>query len=162
MSDELEQAMGTPEHYLQEAYLGEIGGEATFRALAESLPERASDLHLLAEVERVTAEYLSLHLLSSVPTEAVAKRRAEGKKRVTAMGIESWAALLEGALPVVEDALATLKAAEAHAPKDLLEVYQTYTAHEQALADYLRLERDGKDGAHVLENYINRVGPKVP
>jgi hypothetical protein len=49
MSDEIEQAMDTPEHYLQEAYLGEIDGEATFRALVESLPERASDLHLLAE-----------------------------------------------------------------------------------------------------------------
>jgi hypothetical protein len=55
-----------------------------------------------------------------------------------------------------------LKAAEAHAPKELLEVYQTYTAHEQALADYLRLERDGKGGAHVLENYFERVAPKVP
>lgn len=42
------------------------------------------------------------------------------------------------------------------------DVVETYTDHEQALADYLRLERDGKDGAHVLENYINRVGPKVP
>jgi hypothetical protein len=154
------QATDIPERYLQEAYLGEIGGEATFRALAEALPERASDLHLLAEVERVTAEYLNLYLLSSVG--AVAKRRVEGKKRVAAMGIENWAALLDTALPIVEEALATLRAAEAHAPKDLLEVYQTFTAHEQALADYLRLERDGKDGAQVLENYINRVSPKVP
>jgi hypothetical protein len=55
-----------------------------------------------------------------------------------------------------------LKVAEAHAPKELLEVYQTYTAHEQALADYLRLEQDGKGGAPVLENYIERVAPKVP
>ena len=61
------QATDTPEDYLQEAYLGEIGGEATFRALAEALPEQANDLNLLAEVERVTAEYLSLHLLSPVP-----------------------------------------------------------------------------------------------
>jgi hypothetical protein len=149
--------MDTPEHYLQEAYLGEIGGEATFRAIAELLPERASELHLLAEVERITAEYLSVHLLSPVPAEAVAERRAQGEKRVTAMGIDSWASLLDSAMPIVEDALATLKAAEADAPENLLEIYQTYTAHEQALADYMQLERDGRDGAHVLEDFINRV-----
>jgi hypothetical protein len=156
------QATNTSERYLLDAYLGEISGEATFRALAGTLPERASDLHLLAEVERVTAVYLSHHLLSPVSMEAVASRRAEAKRRATAMGIDSWAALLESAIPIVQEALEKIKAAEAHAPKELLEVYQTYTAHEQALADYLRLERDGKGGAHVLENYIERVTPKAP
>lgn len=156
------QATDTPEYYLQEAYLGEIGGEATFRALAEALPERAGDLNLMAEVERVTADYLSQHLLTPVPAETVAERRKQGKQRITALGIESWAALLDGAIPIVESAVEKLKAAEAHAPEDLLEVYQIFTAHEQALADCLRLERDGKGGAHVLEDYINRVGPKLP
>jgi hypothetical protein len=156
------QATNQSERYLLDAYLGEISGEATFRALVESLPERASELHLLAKVERVTAVYLSHHLLSPVSTEAVASRRAEAKRRVTSMGIDSWAGLLEGATPIVQEALEKFKAAESHAPKDLLEVYQTYTAHEQALTDYLRLEREGKGGAHVLENYIERVTPKAP
>ncbi|MFP6806732.1 MAG: hypothetical protein VB957_06065 [Pseudomonadales bacterium] len=155
------QEKNTSERYLLDAYLGEISGESTFRALVGTLPERASDLHMLAEVERVTAVYLSHHLLSPVSTEAVASCRAEAKRQVAAMGIDSWAAFLEGATPIVEQALEELKAAEAQAPKALLEVYQTYTAHEQALADYLRLERDGNGGAHVLENYIERVVPRV-
>ena len=29
------------------------------------------------------------------------------------------------------------------------------------LADYLRLEQDGKGGAHLLENYIERVAPRT-
>ena len=156
------QATDTSQRYLLDAYLGEIRGEATFRLLAEALPERAGDLHMLAEVERVTAAYLSHYLLSPVSTEAEAACRAAAKRRVTAMSIDSWAALLEGVTPIVQAAVEKFKAAEAHAPKELLEVYQTYTAHEQALADYLRLERDGKGGAHVLENYIERVAPKVP
>ena len=155
------QAANTPERYLQEAYLGEIGGEATFGALAEVLPEHATGLRLLAEVERITAHYLSLHLLSPVPADAVERRRAEGKQRVTAMGIDSWEALLEGAIPVVEEALTVFKAAEAQAPEALLEVYQTFTAHEQALADYLRLAKGGEDGAHLLEEYINQVRPLI-
>jgi len=70
------------------------------------------------------------------------------------MGIDTWAALLDAATPIVLKAVNTLKSAEAHAPRELLEVYQTYTAHEQALADYLRLERDGESGVHVLESFI--------
>jgi hypothetical protein len=152
----------TPESYLLDAYLDEISGEATFLALAETLPERANDLHLLAEVERTTAVYLSHHLFSSVSTETLDSRRVEAKRQVGVMGFDSWAALLEGATPIVQEALEELKTAEAHAPKELLEVYQTYTAHEQALADYLRLEREGKSGQHVLKNYIEQVAPKVP
>ena len=156
------QATDTSQRYLLDAYLGEIRGEAIFRLLAETLPERASDLHTLAEVERVTAVYLSHHLLSPVSTETEASCRAVAKRQVTAMSIDSWAALLEGVTPIVQKAVEKFKAGEAHAPKELLKVYQTFTAHEQVLADYLRLEQDGKGGAHVLENYIERVGPKVP
>jgi hypothetical protein len=155
------QANDTPEIYLQEAYLGEIGGEATFLGLVEALPERAGSLNLLAEVERVTAEYLSDHLLSPISPEVVEQRRAEGRNRATALSAENWAALLDSAIPVVEAAVAVFKTAEANAPDDLLEVYQTYTAHEQALADYMLLERDGQDGARVLQDYISRVGPNV-
>ena len=155
-------ATDTSQQYLLDAYLGEIRGEAIFRLLAEALPERVADLHMLAEVERLTAAYLSDYLLSPVSTEAEAACRAAAKRRVTAMSIDSWAALLEGVTPIVQKAVEKFKAAEAHAPKELLKVYQTFTAHEQVLADYLRLEQDGKGGAHVLENYIERVGPKAP
>ena len=147
-----------PEQYLQEAYLGEIGGEATFRALARALPERKKELVLLAEVERVTAEYLRQHLLSTVPEERVRSRRAEGVERVNALGIESWSALLDSAIPVVDAALELMRAAEAQAPEELLQVYQTFTAHEQALADYMRLEQQGKEGGHILEGFIRRIG----
>jgi hypothetical protein len=94
--------------------------------------------------------------------EAEAECRAAAKRRVTAMSIDSWAALLEGVTPIVQAAVEKFKAAEAHAPKELLPVYQTFTAHELVLADYLRLEQDGQGGAHLLENYIERVAPKAP
>ena len=85
-----------PSRDLTRQEIGEIRGEATFRLLAEALPERAGDLHMLAEVERVTAAYLSHYLLSPVSTEAEAACRASAKRRVTAMSIDSWAAFLEG------------------------------------------------------------------
>ena len=155
-------ATDTSQQYLLDAYLGEIRGEATFRLLAETLPERADDLHMLAEVERLTAAYLSDYLLSPVSTEAEAACRAAAKRRVTAMSIDSWAALLEGVTPIVQAAVEKFKAAEAQAPRELRHVYQAFTAHELVLADYLRLEQDGKGGAHLLENYIERVAPKTP
>ena len=155
-------ATDTSQQYLLDAYLGEIRGEATFRLLAETLPERADDLHMLAEVERLTAAYLSDYLLSPVSTEAEAACRAAAKRRVTAMSIDSWAALLEEVTPIVQAALEKFKVAEAQAPRELRHVYQAFTAHELVLADYLRLEQDGKGGAHVLENYIKRVAPKAP
>ena len=154
-------ATETSQQYLLDAYLGEIRGEATFRLLAETLPERADDLHMLAEVERLTAAYLSDYLLSPVSTEAEAACRAAAKKRVTAMSIDSWAALLEGVTPIVQAALEKFKAAEAQAPRELRHVYQAFTAHELVLADYLRLEQEGKGGAHLLENYIERVAPRT-
>ena len=154
-------ATNTSQQYLLDAYLGEIRGEATFRLLAETLPERADDLHMLAEVERLTAAYLSDYLLSPVSTEAEAACRAAAKRRVTAMSIDSWAALLEEVTPIVQAALEKFKVAEAQAPRELRHVYQAFTAHELVLADYLRLEQDGKGGAHLLENYIERVAPRT-
>ena len=94
--------------------------------------------------------------------EAEGECRAAAKRRVTAMSIDSWAALLAGVTPIVQAAVEKFKAAEAHAPRELLPVYQTFTAHELVLADYLRLEQDGKGGAHLLENYIERVAPNAP
>ena len=155
------QTTDTSQRYLLDAYLGEIRGEATFRLLAEALPERVADLHMLAEVERLTAAYLSDYLLSPVSTEAEAACRAAAKRRVTAMSIDSWAALLEGVTPIVQAAAEKFKAAEAQAPRELRHVYQAFTAHELVLADYLRLEQDGKGGAHLLENYIERVAPRT-
>ena len=146
--------------YLREAYLGEIGGEAYFRSLAEVLPDRATALNLLAEVEQVTAEYLEPHLQAPVSENAVAERRAQGSKVVAAQDLKDWTGFLQSALPVVEQALAMMQKAEADAPENLLAVYQTYTAHEQALADYLRLERVGEDGTRVLEAYLQRVGSR--
>ena len=154
-------ATDTSQQYLLDAYLGEIRGEATFRLLAETLPERADDLHMLAEVERLTAAYLSVYLLSPVSTEAEAAGRAAAKRRVTAMSIDSWAALLEEVTPIVQAALEKFKVAEAQAPRELRHVYQAFTAHELVLADYLRLEQDGNGGAHLLENYIERVAPRT-
>ena len=154
-------ATDTSQQYLLDAYLGEIRGEATFRLLAETLPERADDLHMLAEVERLTAAYLSDYLLSPVSTEAEAACRAAAKRRVTAMSIDSWAALLEEVTPIVQAALEKFKVAEAQAPRELRHVYQAFTAHELVLADYLRLEQEGKGGAHLLENYIERVAPRT-
>ena len=154
-------ATETSQQYLLDAYLGEIRGEATFRLLAETLPERADDLHMLAEVERLTAAYLSDYLLSPVSTEAEAACRAAAKRRVTAMSIDSWAALLEGVTPIVQAALEEFKAAESQAPRELRHVYQAFTAHELVLAEYLRFEQEGKGGAHLLENYIERGAPRT-
>ena len=58
--------------------------------------------------------------------------------------------------------LEKFKAAEAHAPRELLPVYQTFTAHELVLADYLRLEQDGSARAQYKLGSIYDEGKGVP
>ena len=50
-----------------------------------------------------------------------------------------------------------MKQAHDYAPRDLLAVYETFTAHEQALLDYLELEQRGENGDQVLKEYLALV-----
>ena len=61
-----------PGKYLTDAYLGEIGGEASFHALAKRFPERAADLALLADVEARTASYLADYLADIPDSDKIA------------------------------------------------------------------------------------------
>ena len=73
------------------------------------------------------------------------------------MAVTSWDDLLASATPFIQAAADRMKAAETHAPKALSDVYQVFTAHEQALVDYMQLESTSADGADVLRAFINRV-----
>ena len=69
--------------------------------------------------------------------------------------------MVEATLQIVTKALAHMRAQEQHAPADLLTVYQTYTAHEQALADYLNNEKRGQSSTAPLETYLASI-PAYP
>ena len=64
--------------------------------------------------------------------------------------------MIESILPRVEEVLEQFKAAEKHAPEELLPIYRTYTAHEQALADFLSAEQNQQDGMPALRQYLGR------
>ncbi len=145
----------TPEEYIKQAYLGEFGGEETFRAWAELLPKRAESLNLLAEVEAATAAYLKKYLLAAVDDEEVERLRKFGRERAQEIAPATWSTMLDMAEPIIDEALVRFKAAEATAPLDLKPVYEHYTAHEQALADFIKRERDGLDGNPILQKYLD-------
>jgi hypothetical protein len=145
------------EAYLKQAYLGEIRGEAFFRGLTQAMPERADDIALLAEVERATAAYLFPYLVKPVGPEEVSAAHDAGQSRVSNMAIGSWSELVETILPIISGAIATFREAETHAPQHLREVYELFTAHEQALLDYLHAERDGQDGSSRLRAFLEQL-----
>ena len=144
-----------PEAYLKEAYLGEIGGEATFLAWLDQLPGREASLRLLAEVEAATARYLKPHLMGEVSEDEVTQVSAWGRARALEMVPEDWPAMLNLATPIVTEAIKKFQAAEAAAPAELAAVYQHFTAHEQALADFLACELAGGDGDPILQGYLD-------
>ncbi len=147
----------TPEEYLKQAYLGEFGGEETFLAWVESLPECAESLQLLAEVEAATAAYLKPHLLSPVADEEVEALRKFGRERAQEIAPSTWSQMLDMAAPIIDEALTRFKAAESTAPPELRSVYEHYTAHEQVLADFIVAEREGQDGTPILRKYLENT-----
>ena len=140
--------------YLKDAYLGELGGEASFIAWEEVLPERKDSLRLLAEVEAVTARYLRQHLMSEVSEQEAAAVINTGRARALEYAPRDWKALLQSAMPIVEDALIRFEAQERHAPAALRHVYEHFTAHERALVEYFAAELRGENGAQILEAYL--------
>ena len=142
------------EEYLKQAYLGEYGGEASFLAWAQCLPEQEPSLRLLAEVESSTANYLRVHLSKEVTQGEIEARVKFGRDRAAHFDVKSWTSLLNAAMPIVEEALIRFKAAEREAPDGLEHVYQHFTAHEQALADFFTCELRGEDGKPILKNYL--------
>ncbi|MEE3278666.1 MAG: hypothetical protein VX211_02650 [Pseudomonadota bacterium] len=144
----------TSAEYLKQAYLGEYGGEASFLAWAKYMPEHESSLRLLAEVESATASYLRGYLSGDVTEEEVAARVKFGRDRAADFDPGSWTSLLKAVMPIVEEALIRLRAAENDAPAGLETVYRHFTAHEQALADFFTRELNGEDGTSILKNYL--------
>ena len=146
-----------PKQYLLDAYLGEIGGEASFLALIDRLPEHEDTLRLLAKVESDTATALAPYLDETPNQSALADVQDKAQARMQKFKATSWAEMIEDILPIIEDALTRFIDAEQHAPSNLQGIYKTYTAHEQALADFLYLERDGKDGTRILRDYLDTL-----
>lgn len=147
-----------PDQYLKDAYLGELRGQATFEMLKERFPDKARELDLLADIEAATAIFLRPHLChQGVSAAEEAHARAQGQARKTMTHYASWQDFIDQAVPFLERATQTLKAAEQHAPPELISVYETYTAHEQALVDFLLLEREGKSGSPVAQAYLDSI-----
>ncbi|MEE2782608.1 MAG: hypothetical protein VYE04_04585 [Pseudomonadota bacterium] len=146
-----------PQQYLMQGYLGEIRGEETFRVFIDKLPDRRASLELLAEVERATAAFLKGHLEAEASPVDVEQARDQARARLENFAVDSWQDFISASKPIVEQALAIMKQAHDYAPRDLLAVYETFTAHEQALLDYLELEQRGENGDQVLKEYLALV-----
>ena len=140
--------------YLLDVYLGELGGESSFLAMIAHLPEHEEKLRLLATVEKETAAALAPYLEEKPSASTVADVHNAATERMKTFQLDSWSAMIDGVLPIVDAALAQIIEAEQHAPEALRDIYRTYTAHEQALADCLRLEKEGKDGSGALTQYL--------
>ena len=143
-----------PETYLKNAYLGELGGEAFFRGLAEFFPARGDSIDLLARVEARTAAYLAAADISAPADEATAAIE-RGRVAASVYRDASWEDFLQKILPVIEAATARFETAAARAPKNHVAAYRRLTDHEQALLDFIRLELDGQSGDSALERYLS-------
>lgn len=146
-----------PDQYLKDAYLGELRGQATFEMLKDHFPDKANELDLLAEIEAATAMFLRPYLSKEVSGAEEAHARAQGQARKAKTDYANWQDFIDQAVPFLERAAQTLQAAERHAPQELRSVYETYTAHERALIDFLLLEREGTNGLPAAQTYLESL-----
>ncbi len=146
-----------PQDYLKSAYLGELGGAATFEAVKSKLPNHTEALDLLARVERETARFLKPELTNALQQSEIEQTIESAVARIDEWPIDSWQGFLRSSLSVIEPALTMMRNAETHAPEHLRAVYQTYTAHEQALLDYVHAELQGQSGEGYLTGYLETL-----
>ena len=140
--------------YLKSGYLGEIAGELFFRELASRYPDHRGDLEVLAEVEAQTRRELEL-VLERQPSDAeIRAARDRGQGLVARYAGTSWDDMLTSMQPYIDDAVERIRAAEQHAPEGLGAVYQRFTAHEVALAEFIALALAGKDPTGPARAYL--------
>lgn len=146
-----------PDQYLKDAYLGELTGEATLQMLRGHFPEKVDALNQMARIEALTAKFLRAHLCASVSLKEEAQARAQGRSRKDPVDYADWSDFIHQIVPLLKRAVLKSQGAEALAPTHLKSVYEIYTAHEQALIDFLELEKLGLSGHPAAESYFKRL-----
>lgn len=141
------------EAYIKRGYLGEIAGEIFFLKMADHHPEHREKLEMLARVEGTTAADLRPHL-SAAPTEAEITQAKDRGNDLLGFSEASWTEMLTKLGPYIDDAVDRMRAAEAEAPPEMASVYARFTAHEQALADFITLELGGEESTAPLRAYL--------
>jgi hypothetical protein len=131
---------------LEDWYVGEVGGEATFWVLAQrSEPEHARKWLALAEVESQVAGRLAAVMASrnrSIPGCAQDVDRA--RDRCDALRGRSWPELMLWLRELAADALDEMRADAARLPAELIATGDLVVAHERALVEFADLEIAGR------------------
>ena len=140
--------------YLKRGYLGEIAGELIFLGLADRYPEHRAKLELLARVEATTAAELRAVLAAAPTDDEIDQAKQRGNDSAARFAASNWTDMLESLQPYINDAVERMRAAEAKAPASLASVYARFTAHEQALADFITLELRGEESSAPAREYL--------
>ncbi len=140
--------------YLKRGYLGEIAGELIFLGLADRYPEHRDKLELLARVEATTATELRAVLATAPTHDEMDQARQRGNDSAAQFAAANWTDMLKSIQPYINDAVERMRAAEAEAPASMASIYQRFTAHEQALADFITLELRGEESSAPAREYL--------
>lgn len=156
--------MGDYATAMTQAWEDEVATEAYYLALAAEQHGRARDaLVLLAHVERATADRLAPFLAGwggrpAAEDELAARGRAEAAEDAG----RSWVEFLAHVVETYPAYVAHFEALEALAPRSERSVARDLTAHEVAVLDFARLERDADPASLTpLHDYLAGVGGKA-
>jgi hypothetical protein len=140
-------------------YVGEVGGEALFSALAKwGAPEVARKWLALAEVEAAVASRLEAVLASRhlpIPRIDDAERRAQ--KRCEAVAGASWEHTMRWLLTLADNALTRMKVEAERLPAELATIGSLVVRHEIALVTFAELELAGNE-VHALRSIETFLG----
>ncbi len=144
--------------YLEEAFQGEVYGEALFRTMGDLCedPVRARKLRILEQLERETKEFLLPALRAAGADGAERSERvADGEKLGAGLANAPWADLLRGFVNELQRFVEEFERAEALAPPGEEGVVKHVTAHERALLHFASRELEEPDASDSLDPVIS-------
>ena len=140
---------------LREWYEGELAGAEAFDLLADAAEDdEARKWSLLGRLERATAERLRAACtdasvpLGETPPDSSLLEYAKPMVELP------WQTNMEGLAPQIEKAVNEIRAQADEAPPAHAEISRDFTAHEEALLAFVRLELEGKDGSPAVESLL--------
>ena len=144
-------AVREPGAVLVEWYTGKLGGEALFWQLASGAdPAAARKWLALAEVEaRVASRLVPALVALGLDIPDGAGSLGSARARSDAIAAASWLEQMQWLEGIAQDALESMPTEASTLPASVAAVGALVVAHEQALADFARLECAG-DGARSL------------
>lgn len=126
-------------------YLGELGGEAMFLAMASRSPDRARKWEVLAALERETGRRIRTALATSQAPLLTESAGDAAEARIGELSDRPWTDQMCWLRGIADEALEEMTREATSFPSEMRQLVEFVLAHEQALAEFATRELAGDE-----------------